>query len=426
MKRRVVITGMTSISPLGSSPEQLEEGIRIGSSPARILDLFPAETFPHRVVTQVDNNMLNYPARDIPEYSYFYRDRKTLIGIIAIIKAFAEFKWHIPRSKTNDFGISLGLGVNNIVFEKLLRYFTLRNSGQLVEFYREIISSGNQTQIAYDYISRWIRKYWGFSGYTLNNLSACAASTQAIGTAYRWIKYGKTRVVITGGIDSIINPVGIAGFSLLGTLSNRNEDPKRASRPFAKKRDGFVPGEGAGILFLEDLEHAISRNAKIYGEICGYGSSMDAYKMTAPCSDGYGAALAMKNALTDANWTVDDVEYINAHGTSTFLNDITETRAIKSIFGNKAYSIPVSSCKSQLGHLIAASGAVEVIACLLAMRKGFLPATINLEEPDIECDLDYIPNVIRFARISKFLKNSFALGGQNATLAIKVFNDSSD
>lgn len=421
MDKKVVITGMAIINPLGFDKEEVLEGVKSCRSAARLLELFPTESFPFRVAAQIDCARLNSIGCGISGYENFRVDRKTLIGILTIVEAFKDLQYDFNDPlEAYNLGISLGIGINNLSFERLLNYFKLRKEDKLQLIYQDIINNGNITQLPYDYVSRWVRKNYGFSGPVHNNLSACSASTQAIGVAYRWIKQGNAKIVLTGGIDSILNPIGISGFSILGTLTGRNDDPKGASRPFDKSRDGFVPGEGAGILFLEELEHALDRGAKIYGEVCGYGSSMDAYKITAPCPDGLGATIAIKNAVSEAGWDLDEVEYVNAHGTSTYLNDISETQAIKSVFGQHAYSIPISSCKSQIGHLIAASGAVEIIMCLLGLNRGILPATINLKEPDPECDLDYVPNQVRQVKITKFIKNSFALGGQNATLAIKV------
>jgi 3-oxoacyl-[acyl-carrier-protein] synthase II len=253
-------------------------------------------------------------------------------------------------------------------------------------------------------------------GPNLNCLTACAASSQAIGEAVEIIRRGEADVMLSGGCHSMIHPFGVTGFNLLTALSTRNDEPQRASRPFDNQRDGFVLGEGAAMVVLEELEHAKRRGAKIHGEILGYGSTADAYRITDTHPEGRGAAACITMALEDAGLGVHDIHYINAHGTSTDVNDKVETLAIKKVFGEQAYKIPVSSTKSMMGHLIAAAGATELIVCLLAIRDGLLPPTINYETPDPNCDLDYVPNKVREGRVEQALSNSFGFGGQNISL----------
>ena len=253
-------------------------------------------------------------------------------------------------------------------------------------------------------------------GPNLNCLTACAASSQAIGEATEIIRRGDADVMLSGGAHSMIHPFGVTGFNLLTALSTRNEDPDHASRPFDKNRDGFVLGEGAGMLVLEELERAKARNAPIYGEVVGYGSSADAYRITDIHPEGRGATACMKMALRDARINPDDLHYINAHGTSTIVNDRVETMAIRQACGNDAKNIPISSIKSMMGHLIAAAGSVEAITCILAIRDGVLPPTLNYQTPDPDCDLDYVPNVAREAPVRHALSNSFGFGGQNISL----------
>jgi 3-oxoacyl-[acyl-carrier-protein] synthase II len=253
-------------------------------------------------------------------------------------------------------------------------------------------------------------------GPNLNCLTACAASSQAIGEAAEIIRRGDADAMLSGGAHSMIHPFGVTGFNLLTALSTRNDDPARASRPFDRDRDGFVLGEGAGMVVLEDLEHARARGAQIYGEILGYGSSADAYRITDIHPEGRGAVTCIKMALRDARLNPEDLGYINAHGTSTSVNDKVETMAIKGALGQAAYKVPVSSIKSMMGHLIAAAGSVEAIACLLAIDRGVLPPTINYETPDPDCDLDYVPNAAREANVRYALSNSFGFGGQNISL----------
>jgi 3-oxoacyl-[acyl-carrier-protein] synthase II len=253
--------------------------------------------------------------------------------------------------------------------------------------------------------------------------TACAASSQAIGEALELIRAGDADAIAAGGAHSMLHPLGIAGFNRLTALSQRNDSPRTASRPFDLTRDGFVIGEGAGIVVLEELEHAKKRGANIYAELTGYGTTADAYRMTDPHPQGKGAIRAMADAVRDAGLSPADIGYINAHGTSTQANDSAETAAIKAVFGQRAYNIPVSSSKSMLGHLIAAAGVVELVICVEALRKGVLPPTINYQTPDPECDLDYIPNAAREKRVDHVLSNSFGFGGQNIALTVSRFRD---
>jgi 3-oxoacyl-[acyl-carrier-protein] synthase II len=256
----------------------------------------------------------------------------------------------------------------------------------------------------------------------MNCLTACAASSQAIGEAPDLIRRGECDIMLSGGTHSMIHPFGVTGFNLLTALSTNNEHPEQASRPFDRDRDGFILGEGAGMVVLEGLEHARRRGAKIYGEVLGYGAAADAFRITDTHPEGRGAVACMRNALEDARMNLDDIDYINAHGTSTQVNDKVESMAIKELFGPQAARVPVSSTKSMMGHLIAAAGSVELIVCLLAIRDGVLPPTTNYTNPDPECDLDYVPNVARPARVEHALSNSFGFGGQNVSLVVGRFD----
>jgi 3-oxoacyl-[acyl-carrier-protein] synthase II len=264
---------------------------------------------------------------------------------------------------------------------------------------------------------------FGARGPNSNCLTACAASSQAIGEAFELIRRGSADVILSGGTHSMIHPFGVTGFILLTALSTRNDEPTRASRPFDRDRDGFILGEGAGMLVLEELQHAKSRGARIHGEIVGYGSTADAFRITDSHDEGRGAIACLKEALADARLDPADIDYINAHGTSTSVNDSIETLAIKRTFGDQAYKVPISSTKSMMGHLIAAAGSVEAIVCLLTMRDGVLPPTINLDNPDPACDLDYIPHTAREKAVDVALSNSFGFGGQNITLILRRFID---
>ncbi len=264
---------------------------------------------------------------------------------------------------------------------------------------------------------------FGAHGPNANCLTACAASSQAIGEATELIRRGDADVILSGGTHSMIHPFGVTGFNLLTALSTRNDEPTKASRPFDRDRDGFILGEGAGMVLLEELEHARRRGARIYGEVCGYGSTADAFRLTDTHDEGRGAIAAIKEALEDARVRPEQIDYINAHGTSTQVNDSIETLAIKRALGDAAYKIPVSSTKSMMGHLIAAAGSVEAIICLLAIRDGVMPPTINLENPDPDCDLDYIPEGVRRGRVDVALSNSFGFGGQNISLILRRLTD---
>ncbi|MEJ2658601.1 MAG: beta-ketoacyl-ACP synthase II, partial [Desulfobacterales bacterium] len=261
--------------------------------------------------------------------------------------------------------------------------------------------------------------YLGAKGPNSSIATACASGTHAIGDAYKIIKRGAADAMITGGVEAVITPTSVAGFNAMKALSTRNDDPERASRPFDRDRDGFVIGEGSGILILETLDSALERGARIYAEICGYGMSGDGFHMAAPSPDGEGAARCMAAALADAQMTGDAVDYINAHGTSTPLNDVYETKAIKSVFKEKAFSIAISSTKSMTGHLLGGAGGIETVFTALTISEGIIPPTINLDHPDDECDLDYVPNISRKVNVKAAMTNSFGFGGTNATLILK-------
>lgn len=263
---------------------------------------------------------------------------------------------------------------------------------------------------------------YGLKGPSLTTVSACASSADALGQGLRMIQRGEVELVLAGGTEAPIAETALAGFGSMKALSVKNDDPTRACRPFDRERDGFVMGEGSGIVILEELKHAKARGAHIYGELIGYGATLDAYHITAPAPEGEGAVRAMRAALKDADISPAEIDYINAHGTSTEYNDLYETKAIKTVFGERAYQVPVSSTKSMIGHLLGAAGVVEAIACLWAINEGMLPPTINYEHPDPECDLDYVPNQARTAKVNTVLTNSFGFGGHNAALVIRRYN----
>ncbi len=264
---------------------------------------------------------------------------------------------------------------------------------------------------------------FGLQGHNNTTTTACAASTQAMGEAMEVVRHGRAEVMITGGTEAGICELGLAGFSVMRALSTRNDEPAKASRPFDKDRDGFVCSEGAAMMVIESLEHAKARGARILAELAGYGAASDAYHQVAPCEDGAGGARAMAWALYDAGVRPEEVDYINAHGTSTVLNDLAETCGIKSVFGDYAYKVPISSTKSMIGHVLGGSGSLEAVACVMTIQTGIIHPTINLDEPDPACDLDYVPHKARKAQVRTILKNSFGFGGQNACLVFKKFEE---
>ena len=334
-----------------------------------------------------------------------------------------------PALNRNRFGVYLGSGEGQHDFPRfvsLVARCTKNGHVDTAEFTRlgvKELHPVHEAEQEPGTPSGHLASYFGAKGPNSNCLTACAASSQAIGEAYELIRRGNADMILSGGTHSMIHPFGVTGFILLTALSTRNDEPERASRPFDRDRDGFILGEGAGMLVLEELEHAKKRGARIHGEVIGYGSSADAFRITDSHDEGRGAIACIREALEGAALDPEDVDYINAHGTSTSVNDSIETLAIKRTFGPAAYTVPISSTKSMMGHLIAAAGSVEAIVCLLTIRDGMLPPTINLENPDPECDLDYIPNQARPKTVDVALSNSFGFGGQNITLILRRFFD---
>lgn len=414
-KRRVVITGMGMVTPLATDLQTTWRKILKSESGIRRITLFDISTFLCKIGGEVSNFSI---------YLYIEDDQwvKLMNRGLQFGVASAKMAMDCAGLKKGDYdplrcGVSLGCGGEQYNLESLSewhREFKDSSYGKIpsvdpIYFIRRSFNIG----------STLIAIFYNAQGPNISINTACASSTQAIGTAYKIIQQGKVDVMITGGYDSMISEIGIIGFSLLGALSTKNDEPTKASRPFDRTRDGFVLGEGAGILILEELSHAMNRKAKIYGEVVGYGTSMDAYRITDSPPDGRGAILSMKRALEDAKLMPTEVDYINAHGTSTQDNDRSETLAIKQIFGEYAYQLPISSTKSMTAHLIAATGAVELIFCILSIRDGIIPPTVNYEFKDPNCDLDYVPNSPRESNVNVALSNSFAFGGNNATLVVK-------
>jgi 3-oxoacyl-[acyl-carrier-protein] synthase II len=424
--RRVVITGMGWVTPLGHDIETVWKRLLAGDSGIERISHFDATTFPTTFAAEVKN----YDYRDFVAHAQLHEGvgKNTGFALGAAAQAWkAAGLDQFDKLDRERLGIYLGSGEGSLDFDNYVaanlagwdadrRAVDARKwaavATQRMTALREIEQEPNMplTHLAMEFEAM---------GPAYNCLTACAASTQAIGEATEILRRGDADVMITGGAHSMIHPFGVTGFNRLTALSNRNDDPQSASRPFSADRDGFVLGEGAGIMILETLEHAQARGAKPLAEVAGYGSTADAYRITDIHPDGRGAGKAMKQALDDARVTPGDVHYISAHGTGTKENDSIETKAIKLVFGGQAGQVPVSSIKSMMGHLIAAAGVVEAITCVLAIRDQMLPPTRNLVNRDPECDLDYVPNQSRAAKVELCLSNSFGFGGQNDTLVIR-------
>jgi 3-oxoacyl-[acyl-carrier-protein] synthase II len=409
MKRRVVITGIGVVSPIGSDVKTFWENAISGKSGIRRITKFNPEGFPVQIAGEV---------KDFNPEKYF--DKKEIrrtdpfiqFAIAASVQAVEDSGLLDSKFDPERVGVLIGSGIGGLTTIETQYQILIEKGPRKISPYcvpMEIINMA----------SGLVSIRFGFKGPNISVVTACATGTHAIGEAYRTILYGSADVMIAGGAESCITPLSVAGFASARALSTRNDEPEKASRPFEKNRDGFVMGEGAGIVVLEEYEHAKKRGAKIYAEIVGYGTSGDAYHMTAPAPNGEGAKRAMLNALKDAGISPEEIDYINAHGTSTKLNDLYETIAIKEVFGEHAYKIGISSLKSMIGHLLGAAGGVESVASVLTIHTGIIPPTINYEEKDPECDLDYVPNVAREQKVNYVLKNSFGFGGTNACLVFK-------
>lgn len=408
MENRVVITGLGALTPIGNDVNTFWEHAKEGVCGIDEITLFDTSDSKVKIAGEVKN--FN-PEEKINKKECRRLDRFSQMALIATEEAINDAKLDVEKVDSNRFGIILGSGIGGLTtIEKQAEALAVKGPRRVSPFFIPMsianMACGN---IAIKY---------GAKGITNTCVTACASSNNAIGDAFRDIKYGYADVMITGGAEAPITKLGIAGFSNLKTLST-TEDPKRASIPFDKERNGFVMGEGSGILILESLEHAKKRGAHIYAEIIGYGATSDAYHVTSPDPEGSGAARSMELAIEEGKINKSDVSYINAHGTSTAYNDKFETIAIKKVFGEEAYKIPVSSTKSMTGHLLGASGSIEAVLCVKALEDSFIPPTAGYKVKDEECDLDYVPNVGRKADIKYALSNSFGFGGHNATLLFK-------
>jgi 3-oxoacyl-[acyl-carrier-protein] synthase II len=425
-ERRVVVTGMGVINPLGNDVESCWSAIKQGKSGVAYTTVFDARNFPTRISAEIKNWDISH-ADERPE-DWKLRGRHTLFAVGAAKQAMTQSGVLDSIRDPRRFGVYLGAGEGNQDFYSFAAMMaaSLDEQGRLdlrkftqagLDMLNPIMELEQEPNMPVGHMA----SMFNAQGPNANCLTACAASSQAIGEATEIIRRGEAEVMLSGGTHSMIHPFGVTGFNLLTALSTNNDNPTGASRPFDRLRDGFVLGEGAAMIVLEELEYARQRGANILGEIVGYGSTADAYRITDIHPEGRGAIACMRMALADAGLAPEQINYVNAHGTSTTVNDKVETKACREVFGRFADSVPVSSTKSMMGHLIAAAGATEMIVCLLAIRDNVLPPTINYENPDPLCDLDYVPNQAREAKCDIALNNSFGFGGQNITVIVSRF-----
>ena len=408
-ERRVVITGIGVITPVGSDLQTFWQNLLAGKSGIGPVTRFDTTQFDCKIGGEVKDFK---PEQFMPAKETRRTDRFTQFAIAAARMAVADSQLDLAKHDLNRIGVLVGSGIGGMeTIEEQARLLINKGPGRVSPFMIPMLI----INMASGYISMLL----GVKGPNLSVVSACATATHSIGEAARAIVHDDADVMIAGGSEAAITGLGYAGFCSMRAMSTRNDDPTHASRPFDAGRDGFVMGEGAGVVILESLEHARKRNARIYAEVAGYGLTGDAYHMSAPAPDGEGAARSMAMALHHAHLNPDQIEYINAHGTSTPVGDKCETTAIKTVFGAHARKLAISSTKSMTGHLLGAAGAVETAVCILAIQNGIVPPTINYETPDPDCDLDYVPNKAREMRVNACVNNSLGFGGHNATLVIK-------
>lgn len=411
MTKRVVITGMGVVSPLGNDVSTFWENLLAGKSGVGYVTQFDTSDFQVKIAAEVkDFDPLTY----IPKKEVRKLDRYTQFAIAASKMALADADLQITDENAPRVGVYIGSGIGGLATFEKQHQILLEKGPRRVSPFTIPMMIANMA-------SGQVSIFTGAKGPNSAAVSACATGTHSIGDAFKIIQRGQADVMIAGGAEATILPMGFAGFGNAHALALRNEEPEKASRPFDKERNGFVMGEGAGIVVIESLEHAMQRGANIIAEIVGYGMTGDAYHVTGVAPEGEGATRSMKMAIDDAGLEPTDIGYINAHGTSTQLNDKFETMAIKNTFGDHAYKLAVSSTKSMMGHLLGAAGGVETIVTALALKEKVLPPTINYEYPDPDCDLDYVPNEARKAEIHTALSNSLGFGGHNATIVLKAF-----
>ena len=411
MKRRVVVTGMGLVTPLGAGLDNVWDQIVQGRSGIAPITRFDVSRHETKIAGEVKNfNPEDYvPHKEVKKMDLFIH-----YALGATRVAINDAKLDMTKEQSDRVGVVVGTGLGGLpTIEKYHQVLMERGPDRITPFFIPmLIANLAPGQIAMQH---------GIKGPNLCIVTACATGAHCIGDATRIIQYGDAEVMVAGGTEANLTPLTVGGFNAMKALSTRNDEPEKASRPFEKNRDGFIVAEGAGIVILEELEHARARGARIYAEVIGYGYNGDAYHITAPAPDGEGFARCIRMALKDAQLVPEQVDYINAHGTSTQLNDYTETLAIKEVFGDRAKKIPVSSTKSMTGHLLGAAGAIEAIFSMLSIRDQICPPTINYEEPDPQCDLDFVPNTARKQALNVTLSNSFGFGGTNATLLFRGF-----
>ncbi len=426
MRRRVVITGIGCVTPMGTDVDTIWRRLLAGESGIGYTTLFDASNFPTKISAEVRDWDLSDVGENPDDWKH--QGRHTHFAVGAAKKAMADSGIEDAKIAPTRFGIYTGSGEGQQDFDRFTKMMVAGLAGgdtlDLAKFTQvglETLHPIAELEQEPNMPASHLASLFGAEGPNSNCLTACAASSQAIGEAVEIIRRGEADVMLAGGTHTMIHPFGVTGFNLLTALSTHNDEPTKASRPFDRNRDGFVLGEGAGMVVLESLEQAKARGAHIHGEVRGFGSTADAFRITDTHPQGRGAISCIKMALQDAELPPEAVDYINAHGTSTSVNDRVETLAIKQVFGERAYKIPVSSTKSMMGHLIAAAGATEVIVCLLALRDNVVPPTTNYETPDPDCDLDYVPNEAREVPCNAALTNSFGFGGQNIALLLQSF-----
>ena len=410
-QKRVVVTGVGAVTPIGNSPSEYWEGLLSGRNGIGPITLFDASQHKCRIAGEVNS----FDAQQYMDGKEAKRmDRFAQFAVAASLQALADAQFTINELNAEQVGVIIGTGVGGIkVLEEQQTVYLNRGPDRCSPFMVPMMIANMAAGLT--------AIHTGAKGPNSCPVTACAAGSNAIGDAFRLIQSGYAQAMICGGAEAAVTPLSVAGFASARALSTRNEHPECASRPFDRDRDGFVLGEGAGILLLEELGHALSRGARIYSEMVGYGMTCDAYHMTAPVPGGEGAARAIQLAIKDANLSPEQVSYINAHGTSTAANDVTETAAIKKALGEAAYKIAISSTKSMTGHLLGGSGGIEAVATVLAIESDRIPPTINLDNPDPECDLDYVPHSSRAQKVEVALSNSFGFGGHNVTIAFKKY-----
>ncbi len=410
-RRRVVVTGLGALTPIGNNIAEYWEGLISGRNGIAPVTLFDASQHASRIAGEVKGFD---PNAFLDRKESKRMDRFTQFAVIASVQALSDSQLIINELNADQVGIIIGTGVGGLrVMEEQQEIYLSKGPSRCSPFMVPTMIANMAAGMTAIHV--------GARGPNSCTVTACAAGSNAIGDAFRLIQYGYADVMFCGGTEAAVTPLSMAAFASMKALSTRNEEPSKASRPFSIDRDGFVMGEGSGILLLEELEHALARGAKIYAEIAGYGTTCDAYHMTSPIPDGRGAARAIELALKDAQLNPQDINYINAHGTSTPLNDSIETKAIKKAFGSHAKAIAISSTKSMTGHLLGGSGGIEAVATVLAVCRGQIPPTINLDNPDPECDLDYVPDISRTQQVGAAVSNSFGFGGHNASLVFKRY-----